>query len=103
MNNVIRRKVVERANGWCECGCGKTVTEETGHCDHQFGRAKAEESVSSCWFLHPSCDHAKTVNSPSASYWLVRFVRHCEKHGYAAEKDRALTKLEALAVKKLSA
>lgn len=103
VNKDVRRAVFERENGACACGCGKSITEETGHLDHAFGRAKADEAVSNCWFLHPSCDHAKTTNSPSASYWLVRFVRHAAKHGYKSEEDRALTKLEALAVKKLSA
>lgn len=103
MNKDIRRAVFARAAGFCECGCGKAVTEETGHLDHFFGRAKAEEAVSNCWALTPEHDHARTVNEPSASYWLVRFVRHAAKHGYKSEEDRALTKLEALAVKKLSA
>lgn len=72
----LRAAVFLRARGRCECGCRRSITAESGHLDHHFGRAKAEESMATCWALHPTCDDAKTNNRPSAIHWLRKFYRH---------------------------
>lgn len=94
----IRRAVFERCGDECEC-CGVAVTFESGHLDHFAGRARVPESVSSTWFLCPPCDHDKTLNKPTAVWWLTRFSEHCNRHGYAEEWERAQTRLAVLAAK----
>lgn len=69
--------------------------------DHFFGRAKVPQAVSNCWALHLECDEAKTQNRPSAAHWLQRFAFHCGTHGYLAERELALAKLNVLTIKKL--
>jgi hypothetical protein len=71
--------------------------------DHFFGRAKAEELEFNCWVLTPRCHYAKTMNSPSAAFWLVRFIAHCGRFsgaGYTEAALRAQAKLEWLQAKK---
>ena len=100
----IRLAVFERAGGYCECGvCRKTITFETGHLDHAFGRAKAAESVSNCWALAIACDELKTSNKPSRVYWLRLFRDHCRRHRYAAEFERAQSAIAWLKAKGLAA
>ena len=94
----LRRAVFARACNACE-NCGQWVTEESGHLDHQFGRAKVPEAVSNCWALCVRCDLQKTVNEPSASFWLARIERHANRYGYTAEAELAATKRNTLAVK----
>lgn len=103
MNKTVRAAVFARAANRCECGCGRHISEETGHLDHFFGRAKAQESVESCWALSVECDARKTGNAPNATYWLVSFALHALKHGFIAEANRALGKTLNLAVKGLAA
>lgn len=97
----IREEVFARAKQRCECGCRRWITPESGHLDHFFGRAKVPQAVSNCWALHPDCDARKTLNQPSARDWLLRFAFHAGKHGYLAERELALAKLNVLQVKKL--
>jgi len=59
------------------------------------------QAVSNCWALAIPCDELKTLNKPSAAIWLQRFAWHAAKHGYAAERELALSKLNVLQVKKL--
>lgn len=97
----IRTAVLARAKNHCECGCGRWITYETMRLDHAFGRAKVPQAVSNCWALAIPCDEQKTANKPSAAHWLQRFAWHCGKHGYAGERELALSKLNVLQVKKL--
>ncbi len=97
----IRAAVFAREKNRCACGCRRWITEETGRLDHFFGRAKVPQAVSNCWALAINCDEAKTQNKPSAAAWLQRFAWHCGKHGYAAERELALAKLNVLQVKRL--
>lgn len=99
-SKVIRPAIFIRSKGRCEA-CGRHITEESMHGDHFFGRAKVPESITNCWCLCLTCDTAKTTSKPSAAQWLQRFAWHCGKHGYAAERELALSKLNVLQVKKL--
>lgn len=91
MKPGLREAVLERAGGTCECGCGQPLFR--AEIDHAFGRARAEESLETCWALTPRCHFAKTNNSPSAAHWLTRFEAHAEAHGYFAAAARARTRL----------
>lgn len=104
MNKSIRIAVFERAKGYCECGqCGRTITFESGHLDHAFGRAKAPESLETCWALDYRCDALKTSCKPSRAYWLRLFREHCRRHRYRAEFERAETDIAVLKAKGLAA
>ncbi len=98
----LRATVFVRADGACEA-CGRHITEESGHLDHFFGRAKAPEAVSNCWALCLTCDVAKTANEPTAAFWLIAFIDHAEKHSYPVETERAAAKLYTLHAKGLVA
>ena len=92
----LRKAVFQRATtrGVCRCECcWRTITEESGRLDHFFGRAKAEQAISNCWALCLVCDVAKTTNTPTAAYWLSRFISMARRHGYAAEMARAADRL----------
>ncbi len=92
----LRGAVFVRANSHCE-GCGRWINpHESAHLDHFFGRSKVPEAPSNCWGLCIACDDAKTNNRPSAAFWLKRFINHCWRHGLAAEKELAATKLAVL-------
>lgn len=67
--------------------------------DHVFGRAKVPEAVSNCWALAIACDESKTVSRPDAATWLMRFMKHALRHGYAAEYELAAAKLQTLQAK----
>lgn len=96
----VRRAVCERAGGNCEA-CGAWIGEagEEGQADHYFGRAKAEETVATVWIICPGCHSRKTLNTPDAAFWIRAFVAHCERHGFTAERELALTKLSTLIAK----
>ena len=94
----VRAAVFARADGACE-GCGKFISPETGHLDHFFGRAKAEETVANCWALCVECDEAKTNNRPTAGYWLRRFIVHSDRLGHLEARERAYAKLTVLQAK----
>lgn len=80
MNKAIRAAVFARARWECECGCGKSINEHYDNLDHVFGRAKAEETMETCWALSLDCDYAKTNNRPDAATWLHKFIVHASKH-----------------------
>jgi hypothetical protein len=89
---AVREAVMMRALGYCECGCGNYVRETALELDHFWGRARSE-SVESCWALS-KCHHwFKTHNEPSAEYWLKKFAKHCERHGFTDEAARARARL----------
>jgi hypothetical protein len=98
----LRAAVFARAKGLCECGCRRALGE-SGHLDHFFGRAKAAESLRTCWALALICDDAKTHNRPSAAHWCDRFYVHAVNHGFHEEAERASTKIMALIAKGFAA
>ncbi len=96
----LRAQVVARAKGRCEA-CGKPAGE-SGHMDHAFGRAKAAQSISSCWLLCLRCDEAKTQNRPSGAHWAQLFGEHCKFYGYLPELERARAKYLVLKARGLA-
>jgi len=76
----IRDLVAARASGSCEA-CGSVHELQL---DHFFGGSsrKALESVDTCWLLCAECHRQKTVNLPSPTVWLARFMIHAKSHGY---------------------
>jgi hypothetical protein len=95
----IRAAVFARADTTCECGCGKSFTMTTpGELDHFFGRVKVKQSPATTWALRSDCHHFKTLNQPSASWWLQKFVRHAEKHGYGEEFRMAARRLRSIEI-----
>jgi hypothetical protein len=100
--NAIRRACAARAEGSCEaCGVWVGLQAEEGHADHFSGRGagRPEAAVSNVWILCPPCDVAKTESKPNAAHWLQKFIKHAEKHGYAAEAERAGARLLVLKAK----
>lgn len=97
---AIREACEKRAEGFCECGCGIPLTGpgRRAELDHFFGR-RVPQSVRTCWLLTYQCHWEKTDNSPSAAYWLRRFIAHCGKHGYAEEISRASDRLAFVQVR----
>ncbi len=94
----LRAAVFKRADNKCEA-CGCFIDEETGRLDHFFGRAKVPQAEANCWALCLECDTSKTVNQPSATYWLVAFLAHAVDHNFEAEAERAGAKLQTLQAK----
>lgn len=85
--SAIREAVMARAKGHCEyCGVHHSPLEM----DHALGGSSRRvlESVAGCWGLCLVCHRAKTVNAPSAEYWLEKFLKHSSRHGYDAEPQR---------------
>lgn len=91
MTPELYQQLITRAAGKCEC-CGRSLNAR--EVDHFFSRAKAEESMETCWVLHPDCHFAKTTNVPSSAQWLLRFIAHCGRHGYVQAATRAQARLE---------
>lgn len=83
----IRAAVVERAQGRCECGCGRRFGsgEGTPEWDHIAGRVRVKQSVSMTWMLRRDDHRERTLNRPSRNHWLTRFKAHAESFGYTAE------------------
>lgn len=98
----IREAVFARAGGRCEMRyvdgdrCALRPTEM----DHFFGRGKTRQTVENCWALCGADHRAKTLNTPSAEFWLRSFKTHAEMHGYATEASRAEREAEWRAAKK---
>jgi hypothetical protein len=93
----IRAACARRAEGYCECQCGRWIGEagELAHADHAFGRGagRPAESVETVWLLTPEHDADKTNNRPSAAYWLEKFAAHCDLHGYVESAELARSRL----------
>lgn len=98
----IRTAVFARADGVCECGvCGRFVSPETAEMDHAESR-RVPESVSNCWALTRECHFARTNSRPDASHWLSLWWLHCQRHGYAAEAERAEARLHFVDARRAS-
>lgn len=93
MKDGLYQQVAARAAGRCECGCGASLSRWGQEADHFFGRRHAE-SLETVWMLAPRCHFAKTRNHPSRGEWLLKFIAHCGRHGYAAAAAEAQRKLE---------
>lgn len=91
----VRALVMERAQGGCECGCGRPFESFSGvpTLDHFWGVAR-EESLESCWALRADCHRRKTDSVPSKRCWLTRFVIHCREHDYWVQESKALADAE---------
>ncbi len=95
----IRALVMERADGVCECGC-RTVFSALApaELDHAFGRVMVKQSVSNTWALRRDCHAARTRNSPSAAFWLQKFINHTERHGFHEEFRMAARRLRSIEI-----
>ena len=98
MNADLRLQIVTRSGLRCECGCKRAAVR--GEMDHFFGRAKAEETLATLWWLRVECHHEKTENKPSRAFWLLKFIAHCGRHDYPSSADRAQRDLEWSLTKK---
>lgn len=98
----IREAVFVRAEGRCECRCGRVFGLDPGEMDHFFPKGRTPQTVRTCWALASSCHRAKTKNFPDAGTWLRLFSAHCASHGYAAEMLKAQNRLEALELSRQS-
>ena len=90
----IYEEVAKRAGGLCEC-CTSSLLTFRPELDH-FTSRRHGQSVETCWMLCSACHREKTDNSPSAAWWLERFISHCERNGYSAEAERARSRLEGI-------
>lgn len=94
----VRAQVAKRAGELCECGCGIEFTEfNRAEFDHFMGKARSEK-VETCWMLRRDCHRAKTVGVPSRDYWLRKFIRHCERHGYENAAREVAKEIESEAL-----
>lgn len=91
MDVELRRRLLIRCKGHCECGCGRKVPP--GEVDHYFGRAKAEETEATCWVLSVQCHFEKTRNHPSNAEWQRRFIEHARRLGFFESVKRAEARL----------
>ena len=69
--SLIRKQIVQRSAGICECGCGKPVTEASGHMHERKPRGmtaheRGEISVENSIFIRPDC-HVWGRNSAHAN------------------------------------
>lgn len=87
----IRAAVWKRANGACECRCGRMGDE----LDHYPGRIRVRQSVASCWLLSAECHRAKTLGRPDSLTWHRLFLTHAKDHGYMAMADYAQRRIDA--------
>lgn len=90
--------VTKRADGFCECGCGRPL--DTGLLsrdvrDHFWGRAKAPTREDTVWVLRNDCNLKKTDNKPNRVTWLSKYLLHCRLHGYHEQAARCVRELEA--------
>ena len=95
----IRLACFGRSGGLCECGCGSTLSWESGELDHQRGRVRESQSVENCWFLSHECHQARTENRPSGRHWWWRVAVHALHHGYGLEANHAQVMLDKLKLK----
>lgn len=83
----IREACVQRADGKCECGCGRAFTPfDPAEWDHWLGgngRRRQKESVETTWMLIRSCHQQRTRNWPSAEHWNALREAFCKKWNYA--------------------
>ena len=81
----IRESVFTRACGRCE-NCGRVVGTTGLHPDHMFGGAdrRPMQSFYSVWAICPTCHEFRTLNKPSAVFWLEKFAAFLRVQGGAA-------------------
>jgi hypothetical protein len=102
--SAVYQAVEERAENWCECGCGKPLAEvpwlANPILDHFEGRARSE-SLETCWMLRRDCNDDRTANRPNAREWLEKFMRHCRKYAngldaYFEAHERASNRIRGM-------
>lgn len=87
---AIREACLQRANGVCECGCGRAVIadpafanlDNKAELEHPFSKGKGArlpQSVETCWILRADCHRERTNNRPDAATWWRKFIAHCIK------------------------
>lgn len=89
--------VENRAAGKCEA-CGMSFSELVRpELDHFAGRIRVKQSPDNCWMLGTHCHKQKTLNLPSAEYWLEKFISHCDRWGIRGEaREMAQRRLDSL-------
>jgi hypothetical protein len=88
----IRAACVERAQGLCECGCGKSVNTDRGELDHFFSRRNSE-SVETCWFIDAVCHKRRHEAVGGTLLWLGKVAMHCRTHGYLEALEKVHQKM----------
>ena len=83
----LRIRAIERAKGRCENpSCRADLHTNGAIMDHWLGgigRRVQQERLETVWMLCLRCNKDRTDNSPSATYWNMRFSIHCRAHGYS--------------------
>lgn len=95
--SAVRRAVWARADERCEA-CGDPGSGFNPLDLEHFFRRVNGESLEECWLTCRRCHKAKHAGRPSVSWWLGRFIQHCEDHGYSGTAERARAKLHAAAL-----
>lgn len=94
----LRLQLMQRAKFRCECGGPdfKGCDRPAEAMDHFFGRARAPESLETCWMLSTQCHVAKTdgrsradAGTGGAAEWCYRFMEHCARYDYRESFERA--------------
>lgn len=94
----IRAACLARAGESCECGCQRFLGEDA-QMDHQAGRGRARQTVENCWMLTAHCHEQRTLNKPSAAWWLRAYASHCARWNYSHEHERAIARLQFVAAR----
>lgn len=99
----IRDAVLGRATDMdrqpnCEACRYMAVPLEVDHFFGGSGRRRELQSVETCWALCCHCHGRKTMNWPSAAYWLEKFIGHCERLGYSDPAEVAQIRLDAIRI-----
>lgn len=100
----IYEAVAKRADGYCECGCGRWFQGEGPNkpeLDHQASR-RVPQTTWNTWMLAKFCHELRQSGNPDTRYWLEKYIRHCRRHiihagdEYAAEARRAGARLDGI-------
>ena len=81
--SAIRRKVMERAGGYCEACLAPSGDLRLDHWLGGSGRRRQAQAVGNTWALCRSCDFGRTHNIPNAAEWNAINKAHCVRYGYA--------------------
>lgn len=91
----IRVQIKKRAGDRCEC-CGERGLLQADHFYGGSGRRGEMQSVETVWALCFRCHRRKTMNDPSAVYWLEQFIEHCNRLGFKDGAGPARLRLSSL-------
>lgn len=99
----LRQEIFQRCGGVCE-NCQVRAAREM---DHFWGRREPQHRYN-VWALCTECHRAKTVNTPSAQWWVRRYLLHIARRmvehpmlapAWEAQLERCLARLEVLRAK----